>query len=107
MTRINPDAIVAYIEQSRGHARLKDIARHANVSTSYLSRLLKEQTGSSFREHSYRIRMIHAELLLRTSMESIKSVAFDSGYPTAANFWRAFRRVHHCSPTEWRATHRK
>ena len=82
---------------------LSDAARHAQLSPTHLARLLKAATGMTFLQHLRRARIDHAEQLLLTTLLSIKEIAGRSGYTASGSFTRDFRRVHACTPTEWRA----
>ena len=82
--------------------RLASAAQHVDVTPPHLDRLLKEHTGLTFLQQLRRIRMRHAERLLLTTVSSIKETAYASGYTSPGSFGRDFRRVHGCSPREWR-----
>jgi AraC-like DNA-binding protein len=86
--------------------RLSSAARYAGLSPAHLTRLLKTSTGLTFLQHLRRIRVDHAERLLLTTMLSIKEIAGQCGYSASGGFDRDFRRVHHCTPSTWRAQHR-
>jgi AraC-like DNA-binding protein len=81
---------------------LASAARHVDVTPSHLDRLLKEHTGLTFLQQLRRIRMRHAERLLRTTTSSIKETAYASGYVCTGSFHRDFRRTHGCAPRVWR-----
>ncbi len=68
----------------------------------HLDRLLKEHTGLTYLRQLRRIRTRHAERLLLTTVSSVKETAYACGYTSIGSFGRDFRRVHGCSPTEWR-----
>ena len=87
--------------------RLPSAARHADLSPTHLARLLKTSTGLTFLQHLRRLRVDHAERLLETTMLSIKEIAGRCGYSGSGGFGRDFRRVHHCTPSAWRALHRR
>ena len=87
--------------------RLSPVARHVALSPTHLARLLKASTGLTFLQHLRRLRVDHAEHLLQTTMLNIKEIAGRSGYNTSGGFDRDFRRVHHCTPSAWRALHRR
>jgi AraC-like DNA-binding protein len=87
--------------------RLPSVARHAGLSPTHLARLLKASTGLTFLQQLRRLRVDHAEHLLQTTMLSIKEIAGRCGYSASGAFDRDFRRVHHCTPSAWRAGHRR
>ena len=82
--------------------RLASAAQHVHVTPPHLDRLLKEHTGLTFLQQLRRIRMRHGERLLLTTVSSIKETAYACGYTSTGSFDRDFRRVHGCSPSEWR-----
>ena len=96
--------VVRYLEDTFADPtiRLASAAQRVEVTPPHLDRLLKEQTGLTFLQQLRRIRMRHAERLLLTTASSIKQTAYACGYTPPGSFGRDFRRVHQCSPREWR-----
>ena len=81
---------------------LASAAQRVEVTPPHLDRLLKAHTGLTFLQQLRRIRVRHAERLLLTTASSIKEMAYACGYTSAGSFGRDFRRVHGCSPSQWR-----
>jgi AraC-like DNA-binding protein len=96
--------VVRYLEDTFADPtiRLASAAQQIDVTPPHLDRLLKEHTGLTFLQQRRRIRMRHAERLLLTTASSIKETAYACGYTSTCSFGRDFRRVHGCSPSEWR-----
>jgi len=96
--------VVRYLEERFADPtiRLASAAQRVDVTPPHLDRLLKEQTGLTFLQQLRRIRMGQAERLLLTTVSSIKETAYACGYSSPGSFGRDFRRVHGCSPSEWR-----
>ena len=96
--------VVRYLEDTFADPtiRLGSAAQHADVTPPHMDRLLKEHTGLTFLQQLRRIRTRHAERLLLTTVSSIKEMAYACGYTSPGSFSRDFRRVHGCSPSEWR-----
>ena len=96
--------VVWYLEDTFADPtiRLASAARHVDVTPPHLDRLLKEHTGLTFLQQLRRIRIRHADCLLRTTVSSIKETAYACGYASPGSFGRDFRRVHGCSPRAWR-----
>jgi AraC-like DNA-binding protein len=96
--------VVKYLEDRFADPtiRLASAAQHVDVTPAHLDRLLKEHTHLTFLQQLRRIRVRHAERLLQTTMWSIKETAYACGYSSSGSFGRDFRRVHGCSPREWR-----
>jgi AraC-like DNA-binding protein len=93
-----------YLEETFANPtiRLASAAQHVEVTPPHLDRLLKEHTGLTFLQQLRRIRVHHAERLLLTTVSSIKETAYACGYTSPGSFGRDFKRVHGCSPSEWR-----
>jgi AraC-like DNA-binding protein len=85
--------------------RLSGIAAEVHVSSWYLSKMLKKNIGVGFSGLIRLIRIKKAEVLLESSMLSVKEVAASVGYSGTAAFDRDFRRVHGLTPSEWRISH--
>jgi AraC-like DNA-binding protein len=96
--------VVRYLEDTFADPaiRLASAAQHVDVTPPHLDRLLKEHTGLTFLQQLRRLRMRHADRLLRTTASSIKETAYACGYSSPGSFGRDFKRVHGCSPSEWR-----
>ncbi len=78
------------------------VAEHSNVSTSYLSRMFKEEMGVGFQEYLTDIRIKEAEKLLAASNLSIKEIAMSVGYPDEKYFSRLYKRLTGIKPSEYR-----
>lgn len=83
--------------------RLPEVARQLHLSERTLNRRL-QQEGSSFRVLRNEIADSWAQKYLRETTASIESIAFKMGYEDAANFRRAFRKIHGITPSQFRAT---
>ncbi len=81
---------------------LSRLSGRLQVSPFHLSRLIKRETGSGFREHLRQARMVFARRELRNGILSVKEIAANAGYNSTTCFDREFKRMHRCSPTEWR-----
>jgi len=81
---------------------LNDVAEAAFLSPSYLSQLLKKQTGQAFVQWLTARRMERARELLVHSGERISSVAHLVGFPDEAYFTRRFRQRFGTSPSAYR-----
>lgn len=81
---------------------LSQLSGRLRVSPFHLSRLIKRETGHGFREHLSQARMVLARRELRNKILSVKEIAAHAGYNSTTSFDREFKRIHGCSPTEWR-----
>ncbi|MDO5100235.1 MAG: response regulator [Eubacteriales bacterium] len=81
---------------------LTEVARAIGSSPSYLSRLMKQESGSSFKEFLTHVRINRAELLMRTTDESFYRIAELSGYRNQHYFSTAFKNLTGMSPSEYK-----
>jgi AraC family transcriptional activator of pobA len=83
---------------------LKKLASGIGLSPSYLTDLVKRETGKSAMEWLRSRRVSEAKILLREGTLSVKEVAFDAGYRDVGLFIRHFSREIGQSPTAWKKT---
>lgn len=81
---------------------LTDIARHVCLSSSYLSRIYKKETGMSTVDQIKKLRIEKAIQLLETSNMKIQDVAMAVGYNSSRYFLAVFRSIVGKGPTEYR-----
>ena len=81
---------------------LASTAEAVHLSTGYLCRLLKNETGQTFLEILTRIRMEQAALLLQDRDMMIYEIAEQVGFKDARYFSRVFREHHGLNPTDYR-----
>lgn len=81
---------------------LSVVARRLHVSSSYLSRLFRRETGSTLTEHIHRVRLEHARILLASGSRSLSEIAFLVGYQTYRDFYRNFVKYERSSPRQAR-----
>ncbi|WP_028309057.1 response regulator transcription factor [Desulfitibacter alkalitolerans] len=78
------------------------IAQHFHFSPSYISRLIKRETGISYSEYINQIRLHHAKLFLKNSSLKIQSIANQVGYNDVSNFNRVFKKCVGIAPSKYR-----
>jgi two-component system response regulator YesN len=81
---------------------LTRIASDANYNLSYVSRLFKAETGTSYLKYLTDIRLQKARQLLRETNLSIGQVAKEVGYRDDKHFIKTFKRVVGMTPSEYR-----
>ena len=94
-------ALVYLNESYASPLTLGDVAGHIHISPCYLSDLFSRIVGCRFVEYLTRLRLEHAQTMLRGSAP-ISAVAAACGFGTVSNFTRAFRRAFGVAPSEWR-----
>ena len=78
------------------------LARSAGMSLRQLERRFRRHLGRGMQEHYRRLRLDRARLLLRESAMPILEVALATGFASASQFSRAYRRAFGETPTETR-----
>lgn len=81
---------------------LEDISAEFGVSSSYFSRIFREETGVTFVAYRTILRMEKAAALLTVPGNSISSIAFEVGYNDATHFIRTFKKHTGMSPSDYR-----
>ena len=81
---------------------LESVADEFGVSSNYLSRFFKQETGCSFIQYVTMIRMDRARELLVNSNKQIKEIVAEIGYIDVANFVRKFKGYEGATPGQYR-----
>ncbi|OWZ85049.1 response regulator transcription factor [Natranaerobius trueperi] len=86
---------------------LEKIAQTFNSNKSYLSSLMKEELGYSFKEYLTRVRIQKAKELLKEDMPGVKmyEIALKIGYQSQHYFSRIFKKYEGMSPLDYRTKH--
>ena len=87
---------------SNPNLNLACTARQFDVSEGYLSSCFKEAAGICFADHLENIRIKKACELLASSDKTIVEIAEKTGYNSVYSFRRAFKRMMHKSPSDYR-----
>ena len=91
-----------YMLENLRTATLEEAAYTVHLSSSYLSRLFKSQTGISFSEYLLKKRMEHACILLNNPTNKVYEISDTIGYDSPKNFSRAFKNYYQMTPKEFR-----
>jgi transcriptional regulator GlxA family with amidase domain len=83
-------AMEAHLETPLSRERL---AKKAGVSLRQLERLFRSQLGRGVHEHYLALRLARSRQLLRETSRSILEVALATGFASASQFSRAFRKA--------------
>lgn len=81
---------------------LTTLSEHLKVSSSYLSRLLKQDLGMGFSDYLTYVRIQRAMALMQDPTKKIYEVADEVGYATQHYFSAAFKKVTGWSPIYYR-----
>jgi AraC-like DNA-binding protein len=82
------------------------VARAANLSSGYLTTLVRRRTGRTVLEWIQERRMAEARRLLVQTDESVERVGARVGYDDPTYFARRFRSTHKATPASWRNANR-
>lgn len=100
----------SYTERCKDYVRkhfrekiyLKDIAGKMGISSSYLSRLFKQETGEYLQDYINRIRVERAANLLIYSDERIPQIAEYVNFPSQSYFGKIFKAKTNMTPRQYR-----
>ncbi|MBE5795780.1 MAG: helix-turn-helix domain-containing protein [Clostridiales bacterium] len=81
---------------------LDDLAEKFFINKFHLTRLFREQYGSTIVNYLLSLRISRAKELLRFTELSVEEIGARCGMPEANYFSRAFRKIEGVSPTEFR-----
>ena len=99
-----------YVERCKDYVRkhfkekiyLEDIAEKLGISTGYLSRLFKKETGQNLQDYIVDFRVERAVNLLVYSDESIPDIAEYVNFPSQSYFGRVFKERKGMTPKQYR-----
>ncbi|MGM0837337.1 MAG: bifunctional transcriptional activator/DNA repair enzyme AdaA [Bacillota bacterium] len=91
------------INQYKQRLELQDIASHVGVSVYYLERQFKQATSETPRSYLEKIRIDKAAHLLKNTDRTNLEICYEVGFQSPSNFYKVFRRLRNCSPSEYRA----
>lgn len=94
--------MISYIEDHYQSITLQKAADHFTYSPSYLSRLIKKETGMSFKEITLNIKFDKSRALLETTNKSIEEIATLVGFENSENFYRLFKKTFNLTPGQYR-----
>ena len=83
-----------------------DVAAELNCSRDYLGKVFRKAAGCSVLQYINYLRCREAAYLLRTSVSSIKEIAFFCGFNDLPHFRRLFFRQYSVTPGQYRRIHR-
>ncbi|MBQ8963824.1 MAG: helix-turn-helix transcriptional regulator [Clostridia bacterium] len=82
--------------------KLEEVAQHAWISASYLTLLIRQETGSTFSALLTQIRMEYAAEMLAQTNRRAYDVAARCGFASPTYFSTVFRQHFGVTPTEYR-----
>lgn len=97
---------IRHIEEDYKNVHLTDLATEMKQPVTGLSKLIKKQTGQTFKELLQQKRFSKAVQLLANTSLSISDIILAVGYENTSYFFRTFKRLYGMSPHEYRKTNR-
>ena len=94
--------IVVYMWNNYQNLTLSKLANHFHLSTAYLSKFLKDKTGSSFLKILQNIRMEVAKGMILNTNDKIEVIAEKVGYQNSYYFTKLFKEKYSCLPSSLR-----
>ncbi len=82
---------------------LENMAQSFNLSASYLSRYIKEETHMTFSQYVWELRLEEVKRQLTETDLPIKNIVFNVGYIDAPNFSRKFKNSVGLTPGQYRS----
>lgn len=99
--------IFAFIRVNyRQNITLSDLADQLYLSTTYVSRYIKQKCNINFMELLNKVRLTHAMEDLMYTDDSVLKIAMDNGFASVAAYNKAFRDAYRMSPSEYRRQRR-
>ncbi|GIP29733.1 AraC family transcriptional regulator [Paenibacillus sp. J23TS9] len=95
--------VTDYLEDHyQGEITLTSLAQHLHMNHSYLSRLIKKETGRNFRDLLWEHRIEASKALLKQSGMKAYEAAYQVGFKDPAHYSQLFKRMVGVTPTEYR-----
>ncbi len=100
--------IIIYISQNftRNEISLQYVADEFNISTSYLAKIVFEETEMTFNNYITILRISRTKELLLTTDSKIKDIVTAVGYVDTASFIRKFKAAEDMTPGQYRDKHK-
>ncbi len=94
--------VVAFVDANYTEpTSLKVISNMFNISSAYLGKLFREETGTSFSKYLNTLRIEKAKELLLTTPEKANRIAIEVGYSDPAYFYSIFKKYTGMSPSRY------
>ena len=96
--------LLRYIDTEYKDATLTDFCEEHSLDVYTASRILKKQTGSTFKALLEKRRLDQALFLLKNSSLTIEDIALNIGYENLSYFYRLFQKNFNMTPRQYRKT---
>jgi len=86
---------------------VEEVAQAVGYSPTYLTNLVRKQTGQTLYRWIVSRRMVQARSLLLETDQTVEQIAEAVGYHHAVHFFRQFRQLYGTTPQVWRSACRR
>ncbi|MGM0110033.1 AraC family transcriptional regulator [Enterococcus sp. DIV0187] len=93
-------ALLEYIDKNFMDTTLSSLAKHFNYTSSYISTLLKTETGKNFSQLVLDKKLELVETLLQNTDKSIQQCAEESGFTNSTYFYKKYKKRFGKMPSE-------
>lgn len=94
--------IMRYVQNHYKDVTLEELSENFHLSKPYLSKYIKEHTGTTFQEAVKKARMKKARAMLKETNRTVESIAASVGYETVEHFNRLFKKTYEMTPVQFR-----
>lgn len=94
--------IMNYIQVNSLTVDMDELANHFHLSKPYLSKYIRDKSGSTFGEILQSVRMKKARSLIKGTGQSIERIAEQVGYQNVEHFNRLFKKKYGMTPVQFR-----
>lgn len=101
--KVDVEMILRYLSENCATASLESCAAYFSYNPSYLSRLIREQSGRNFSQLLRDFKLEHACMLLRETQLPVSQIASLTGYNHMGNFYKQFKGKYGFLPRELRS----
>lgn len=102
-TSKNIDKVLEYIDENISKdISLNDLANYAGLSSTYISKIFKEQIGINCIEYINRNRIGKAKQLLKNTQLTVQEIGFRVGFNNIRTFMRTFKQYEGLPPGQYR-----
>lgn len=83
------------------------VAQEFHITSTYLCRLIKQQTGESYKEYLTGLRIAAARQMLQEEGSSVADVCQRTGYTNVSHFIKVFQKAEGITPARYRDEYKK
>lgn len=95
-------SVSEYMQRNMGTVSMDDLIDNFHFQSNYFNNLIKRYTGLTYSNYLIKLRMEHAEELLKTTDLSIEEIMWMIGYQNKSFFYRCFAKSTGTSPARYR-----